>query len=207
METEQDLRATVNELRSKLQTLEDIEQIRKLQGLYGYYLDNFQWSKIIDLFSENTESLEVADRGFFLGKAGVKKFFTAVLERHDESKTPWVFSVHMQLQGIINIDPDGVTAKGRWHGWLIEALPLDGKPMQFWAYGVYENVYIKEDTAWKFKKLHFNLTFRTPYEEGWLKRSQIGMGFDPLADGPSTAFRPYPSGYYLPYHWESTAGR
>jgi hypothetical protein len=77
-----------------------------------------------------------------------------------------------------------------------------GFTWNYWLHGYYENEYIKENGKWLFSKLHWNNTFWTPYEDGWLKTPLLGtMSEHPTikADAPPTAFHPYPSGFHLPY--------
>lgn len=195
----------LEELEARITTLEDIEEIKKLQRMYGYYLYTNRQNKILDMFSDNTESIEVADRGLFLGKEGVKKFFgEAVIGSKKRPPMPGDMQITMQLQGVVDIDPGGKTAKGRWHAWIMGVRPIEGVQRQTWAHGIYENEYIKEDGKWKFKKLHLNLTFRTPYEDGWLKTPVVDESVDyPVKpDAMPTAYHPYPSGYVVPFHWE-----
>jgi hypothetical protein len=40
----------------------DQKDIDKLQGILVYYHSYVEWKKILDLFSENTESVEAADQ-------------------------------------------------------------------------------------------------------------------------------------------------
>jgi hypothetical protein len=102
------LEAQVKRLENEVRILIDIEQIKKLQGIYSYYLDYNMWHEIVDLFSNETESIEVSDSGVFLGKKGVKKFFKSLL---GGSKIGSAKRLHvtMQLQGVIDVDPDGKT--------------------------------------------------------------------------------------------------
>jgi hypothetical protein len=104
--------------------------------------------------------------------------------------------------GVIDIDPSGKTAKGRWNTWLAEAMSVGGIPRQQWVQGYYENEYIKENGRWLIKKLHWNVTFFTSFEAGWLRIPLLGLLTRKDADGPPTAFHPYPSGYHVPYHFK-----
>ncbi len=61
------LEARIQKLDTKLREVDDIEEIEKLQRIYGYYLDNRLSQEIVDLFSDDTESVEVANRGVYLG--------------------------------------------------------------------------------------------------------------------------------------------
>ena len=49
---------TLKELEAKVQTLEDIEAINKLQRAYGYYLEHWDGQQLLDLFS-NSPSVSV----------------------------------------------------------------------------------------------------------------------------------------------------
>ena len=102
---------------------------------------------------------------------------------------------------VIDIDPSGTTAKGRWNTWLAEAMIVGGIPRQQWVQGYYENEYLKENGRWLFKKLHWNVTFFTSFEAGWLKVPLLGVLNRNDADAPAPNFHPYPSGYRLPYHF------
>jgi hypothetical protein len=202
--------STLENLEARIQRLEDIKQIERLQRIYGYYRDYGEWEKIVDLFSDNAESVEVADHGVYKGKEGVRRFYIDLIKGgKDRKPRPGVLSICMQMQGVITVEPDGKTAKGRWYGYMIEARPTmslhEGELRQLWGHGIYENEYVKEDGKWKIKKLHFFLNFCTPYEDGWLKTPVVGHhGPDPIVkpDAPPTTWYPYPSGYHFQPHYK-----
>ena len=64
--------ATLEEIEKRLQRLNDIKEIERLQNIYGYYCDYFEFDKVVDLFSDNAESVEVGDHGVYKGKEGVR---------------------------------------------------------------------------------------------------------------------------------------
>jgi hypothetical protein len=198
--------ATLQELEARLTRLSDIKEIQKLQHIYGYYYDYCEWQKIVDLFTDHGPSVEESDRGVYQGKEGVQRYFIDLLGGGPRKPVrPGYLGIMFQLQGVISIDDGGKTARGRWYGMGMEAKPTftvhEGELRQTWIHGIYENEYVKEDGQWKFKKLHFNLVFRTPFEAGWLKVPVVGQnGPDTVVqpDAPPTAYFPYPSGYHLP---------
>lgn len=202
--------ATLQDLEKRIQRLDDIKQIERLQRIYGYYRDYEEWEKIVDMFSDSAESVEVADHGVYKGKAGIRRYYIDLIKGGKDAKPrPGVMSIALQMQGVITVDSDGKTAKGRWYGFLMEARPTialhEGELRQTWGHGIYENEYVKEDGVWKFKKLHFFLNFRTPYEDGWLKTPVVGQNGPSLEvppDAPSTTWRPYPSGVHFPVHFK-----
>jgi len=53
----------LEELETKIQRLEDIEAIKKLQSAYGYYLEHWDGQQIVDLFSNSPDASMDAGRG------------------------------------------------------------------------------------------------------------------------------------------------
>jgi len=196
----------LQEMEKRLQAVEDIIEIDKLEKMYGYYIDNGQNQKAIDLFSDDAESIEISDRGVFKGKEGIRRFF---FRRHDDRtpknalETPHGrLLIHQQHQSVINVAPDGKTAKGRWYLIMIQAWPVDGVMRSVLGHGVYENEFVKENGQWKFKKMFMSLNFRSPIEGGWVDRPVVSAGALPNSDEPPTAYHPYPDVKMVPFHWE-----
>jgi hypothetical protein len=202
--------ATLEELAARLTRLNDMKQVEKLQYIYGYYRDYSEWQKVVDLFTEDDPSVEIADYGVYKGKEGIRKFYIDLLGGGPGRKPcPGHLSILFQLQGVVTLEPGNNTAKGRWYGMGMEARSIvalhEGELRQTWIHGIYENEYVKEEGKWKFKKIHFNLNFRTPFEEGWLKVpvvGQLGPDLEIPPDEPPTAYYPYPSGYHVPFSFK-----
>jgi hypothetical protein len=195
----------LEELEKQVQLQEDIQEIEHLQRKYGYYFDTQRWQDIVDLFSENAESVEIVDHGVFYGKKGAERVYLDIIGGRGGRGPfqPWVAFIVMQIGAVVDVAPDGKTARGRWQTWLCEAKPYGAYPRQEWLHGYYENEYIKENGKWLFKKLHWNDTFCSPIEEGWLNLPLMGWMPFTNADAPPTAFRPYPYFYHnVPYHYK-----
>jgi hypothetical protein len=192
------------DLEARITRLEDIEEIRKLEHIYGYYMDNGRNDLVVDLFADEAESIEIADRGVFYGKEGVRRFFTGFMDGHAKQKEKGCMYMHTQHQDVINVAPDGNTAWGRFYCLMIQAHMeiVPGVPTAAWGFGVYENTYVKENGKWKFKKVHFNITFRSPYADGWVKTPMVAEGRAKGADAPPTAYSPYPNQKLVPFHWK-----
>ena len=196
------------ELEARLTRIEDTLAIDKLEKVYGYYLDNEMFRETVDLFSEYAVSIEIADRGLFRGKEGVRRFFMEYMARSGKPRPRDYFALHMQHQGVIDIAPDGRTAKGRWYCLMLQARPVeqDGPVRSVIGHGVYENEFVKEAGEWKFSKVHYNLHFRAPLPEGWavtpVTNESKGVYSVP-PDAAPTAYHPYPDMRPLPLHWRS----
>ncbi|MCJ7605061.1 MAG: nuclear transport factor 2 family protein [Dehalococcoidales bacterium] len=186
----------LEELEKQVTLQEDIQEIENLQKKYGYYFDSQMFAEVIDLFSENTTTVEITDHGVFKGIEGVRRMYSGMIGREIPGH---IFFEVMQSQGVITVAPDGKTATGRWYTPSFEARPFGGTMKQTWQFGVYDNEYIKENGQWYFKKFHWNLTYWTSFESGFLKVPKLMDTPFPHADAPASAYHPYPSGYHVPY--------
>ena len=201
-EMEAKIKALEDQVRN-LQTLQDIEEIKKLQKAYGYYLEHWMAEEIIDLFSDGTDVTLDLSAGTFLGKEGVKRYF-----RHMKEEDPEFLHQVMQLSGIVDVNPDGQKAKGRWYGFGAIAMPRGGGVRQSFMSGIYDMEYVKEDGKWKIKELRWNLIYSAPPGEGWVKPERVAavdpnFKFDsPAPDAPRTFIPQYPSGYITPFHYK-----
>jgi hypothetical protein len=205
----EELEANVKRLEKELGLLRDVEEIRKLQYIYGYYFDNRMIDDVMDLFSDDTELVEIGN--VYLGKTGARKVFEGMfggrLYGSNNKEVPGILLLHPQIQGVITVDPDGITAKGRWRCLYYTATPIQGELRAVFGHGHYENEYVKENGKWKFKKFQFFVTFRTPWEDGWVKTPIIGLPTPNMIpeemkpDRPGT-IRPYPSGDVVPFHYK-----
>jgi hypothetical protein len=200
------LEEKVSQLEKQVRVLQDIEEIKKLQKAYGYYMEHWMSKEIVDCFSNSPDVTLDIFIGKFVGRKGIKKFFEKFLSKEEQTSPELIHQV-MQLSGIVDIEPDGKTAKGRWYGWGVVALPRGGGIEQFYMNGVYEVVYVKENGVWKIKILQFNRTLTIPPGEGWVKPERIAakdpkkiQPFNP--DLPRTVDPSYLTGYIVPFHFK-----
>lgn len=199
-----EIEMNLEELEKRVTRMEDIQAIENLQRTYGYYFDTQQHDKILDLWSEKAISVEIESHGQFLGIEGVRRMFwmdktKKIDPKKIKPRPPGIANAIMQLSGVVNVNPDGKTATGRWQTLIAEVFPFGGRMGQYWLQGYYENEYIKENGKWLFIKLFWNTTFITRFETGWLVQPLVGFLPREEADNSPTAFFPYPSGYKFPY--------
>jgi hypothetical protein len=201
---------TVEKLEARLQITEDIEAIKKLQRAYGYYLEHWQEEQLLGLWSHDPNvSFEANASGQFKGWEQVQECFhfgdhyTAYAG--EKIAPPEYLHILMPTAGIVDLDTNGETAKGRWYGFFLGALPRGGKLRALIGCGIWENEYIKENGIWKLRKIYWNDIISSPLDEGWVKTPYIAnppAKYKP-APGPDTHFAPYPSGYIFPYHYKN----
>ena len=203
--TVQDLQKQVKTLKEQTTVLQDIEEIKKLQRAYGYYLENWMTDEVVDLFSDSPETVVLVHAGEFRGKEGVRRFFRPRGEDRGQRR-PEFFHQVMQLSPIIDVSPDGKRAWGRWYGFGANATPVSGGVFQGWMNGVYENEYIKENGKWKILKLGWYMYFFAPYFRGWVApERQCDKNFqhqppDLSPDGTSQDTF-YPANFICPFHF------
>ncbi len=146
--------------------------------------------------------------GVYVGKERIHEFLMRQGGGNPGPGLPYGQLNHrLQLQPVIHIAADGRSARGRWR-----ELALLGQFKQYaaWGDGIYENIYVKQDTIWKIGSLHCYTNFVAPYDGGWAVlaaaaadwRSDAARSF--VADRPPTVnYRPFPESHVAPFHYDS----
>jgi hypothetical protein len=194
----------INELEKKVALLQDMEDIKKLQRSYGYFLEHWMYQEVIDCFSDRPDTVLNIMVGIFQGKEGVHRYFTGEKAR---STNPEMLHQIMQLSGVVDIAEDGRTAQGRWYGFGAIALPAGKGVMQDLTAGIYTVKYIKENGKWKIHQLTWNPEINAPPALGWVKPERVAhigpemLPKPPRPDKPRDIDTRYPSGYIPPFHY------
>lgn len=139
---------TLAELEKKIQTIEDLEAIKKLHQNYIKLMDNIRYDEVPDLFTDDAE-VEVRNSGVKKGKKQlaeiyqmIKGFYKGGVPRHI---------------GHFCVEPDitvkGNIAKGTWLVYF-----FDSVPKQSWVQGINECEYRKVKGKWYISKLKFTRT-------------------------------------------------
>jgi hypothetical protein len=187
------------QLEHEIARLEDVNSIKKLQRIYGFYTDKQLWSEAADLFSTDG-TIEVGGSGVYVGRERILQFLRL---NGPETPQPKRLFDHMQLQPIVHVAADGLTAQGRWHVFAQEA--VHGEYAN-WGLGVLENEYVKEGGVWKIRRHHFFTTMYTPYEAGWGRQAIPNAGPStelPPDRPPSVAYEAYPRAFVVPFHYDN----
>jgi hypothetical protein len=193
------LAESLDVLEHRLGLLEDMTQLERMNSIYGYYLAHLQWDDLTGIFSP-TGTIEIAMRGVYAGSASVRRNLDLYGKATDSQ-----FGLehnHMQFQPVIDVAPDGQSAKMR-----SRALSIMGQWERYsqWMGGVYENDYIKEDGVWKIKHDQVFNTYFVPYTVGWktvMQRPPPGISKDNPPDAPPThPFEMYPAPFLPPFHY------
>jgi hypothetical protein len=111
-----------------------------------------------------------------------------------------------QAAGVIDRDPDGIHAKGRFRSITQAGTHQSIEARQRWEGGVYENRYVKEDGRWRIQRLDFRQVWHCTYEHGW---AYMGMDYpdyiterhpaDPY--GPDESWHMFPDTRLIDFHY------
>jgi hypothetical protein len=203
--------------------LEDMEQIQRLQRMYGYYIDLCLWEPMADLFADKGAAIEIGSRGRYLGKENILKFLRDVNGGGVTGLRRQQVINHTQGQGIVTVAPDRTHAQGRWRaiiqgggGPQRQSIPgagpatpsnsegppgsLTGGAMMY-AEGVYENTYVKEDGVWKIAVLFWVPTYYVShrYEFMWFASSPASKDLPP--QGAPTPPVDALGRQFMPFHY------
>lgn len=188
-----DVESRLAALSHRVDTLEDVNAIRKLHFTYGYLIDYCQYDDVVELFAKDGEVLFLS--GIYKGHAGVRRLYkTWFQEYFTKSKDGPVDGFlldHFQMQDVITVADDRRTAKARFRAMLAggnhesrEYRP-EGLPDQFYEAGIYENSYVRESDTWKIKRLDYIVQWQAEYELGWGKTDAHLQPFtDTYPDNP-----------------------
>jgi hypothetical protein len=198
-ESQSAVETRLKEIDRRIGLLDDLRQLERMNSIYGYYLAHLQWDDLTGIFSP-TGTIEIAMRGVYAGSKSVRRNLNLYGQATDSQ-----FGLqhnHMQFQPVIDVAPDGQSAKMR-----SRALSIMGQYERYaqWMGGVYENDYVKEDGVWKIKRDQVFNTYFVPYAVGWKSvqpRPPPGISKDNPPDlPPSHPFEMYPSAFLPPFHY------
>jgi len=171
------LEAKLEAMEQRLQRREDELDVRKLQFLYGYLIDKCMYDQVIELFTPDCQVRFFG--GVWHGKEGARRLYVDRFRKrftHNNNGPIDGFLLdHPQLQDIVDIEPDGVTAKvrarsmmqaGRHKDYTDEAAGLGVR--QWWEGGIYENTYKKgADGKWRIHVLNYFPHWHADFDKGW----------------------------------------
>ena len=214
----QALSAEVAKLSRRVSLLEDSNAVKSLHYKYGYYIDKCLYREAVDLFSDSAEVHFL--NGIYKGKQGARRLYIDWFQKYFTNgfngPIRGFLLDHLMLQDIVDVAPDGLSARGRFRcvlqGGCHESIrdPIPDFPQQFWEAGIYENTYVKEAGVWKIKLLNYNMLWQANYAEGW---AHSGVHLAPLTrtfpedpNGPDELLpespQTWPETRVVPFHYD-----
>lgn len=198
--------ARVAALGQRSERIADLNAIENLQRSFGFYVDKMLWNEVIDLFADNA-TVEIGSSGVYVGIESIREYFFGISGGVEGPLEGELFE-HMQLQPIVTVSNDGMTALGRWRAWIMTGTNGTGSGGK-WGEGPYENAYVKEDGIWKISSLHWFGNFLVPYEGGWIDADPEGLADYSDGNGtspdrpPSIDYAPFPAASTPQFHYQN----
>ncbi len=192
-------------LEAQTARLEAASAVKRLQRAFGYYLDAAQWDEAAELFAEDA-TIELALDGVYCGRERIRQYLYALGGGRAGLRQGEIHE-WLQLQPVVHVAPDGLTAKARWRTFLI-AGQLGERAV--WGEGPYEAQYVRRAGTWQIETLHWYQTIIVPYEGGWLKNRDATGGVFASRQlspdrPPSEPYETWPGVYTPPFHYDSPA--
>jgi len=128
-------------LESRVQKLEDREEIRQLLMDYGRFLDQRDFRAFSELFAE-TEGEWIGGMGRAKGSQAIRELMESTIGKD----TSIMQSCHLFTNETININGDQATGVTKW----IFVVPGESNRPQLVFLGHYEDSMIRENGHWKF---------------------------------------------------------
>ncbi len=201
------MEAKIKALEKRVQHLDDINEIQRLQRVYSYYVMHMMRDEIYDCFADREDVVLRWLEGTWKGKKGVATYFGVGTDR--PQPPPGFVHQVMPIAGVVDVAENGKTAKGRWYSFGGVAVPNQktGKTNPSIVGGLYEIDYIKEKGVWKFWKIDWiiPLSIKIPPEQ-WGTVEELGKSIAafeaPGFDIPMEKNDPrFVSGYIFPFHY------
>jgi len=158
--------ARLDRLEAEVGRAEDVSAIKRLQRIYGFYVDKGMWADLAELYTDDAVANYPA--GVYIGKESITRHLFMNVgggQMGDIGLGDGRIYNHMNIQPVVHLDPGGTTAKGRWRAFAMFGNFGGGA---VWAEGIYEMTYAKDNGVWKIKTLDYHSGFGAPYDTGWV---------------------------------------
>jgi ABC-type amino acid transport substrate-binding protein len=203
-----ELMAHITEAERQLAIAEAYDGAENISNAYGYYIDEFQWDNMADVFARDGWK-ELSYIGTYVGRERIRQ---SVKMRYGEGgRTGKSMTLHQKTQPVVHVAPDGQSARIRER--LLQINSVTDSPGTYIG-GTYENEIVKEDGVWKIAGMDLDYVWTTSYVTGWAKaeaadsRRFAPTSDTPLAVAPDRPLRgpviaPFPNIVDVPFHYRN----
>jgi hypothetical protein len=132
----------IEDLADNLQQLQDLEEIKKLQREYMQHIDNLEFRKVLDLFTDDA-TVEIRNSGVLKSKKEIESIYLNRLGKRKVRNDG-----HLVGEPVISVKGD--KAEGHWTVYIFFSVPSVR-----WVQGRNDMEYAKVNGQWKISKLKF----------------------------------------------------
>jgi hypothetical protein len=156
----------INKLVRDVDRVESVRAVKTLQRTYAQYAQYGLWNDVGALFAPNGQFIfdgQIKTAQTAKGPAAIAAFLRARYGGGHEGLTANDLSTMMIEMPLVNLSPNGNSAKARWQVMIYcghggEAR-IEG--------GVFENDYVRQNGRWKIAIAHYYPQYDGPYEDGF----------------------------------------
>ena len=160
------------EVRRKLSIAKAYDAVENVSNTFGYYLDDTMWDQMAEIFA--ADGTRPQGPGFYVGRKHIIEAMTQTHFSGPPSPTNIRdhINIHQRLQPVIDIGPDGASAKLRTRLFLYHA-SQNGKESATFGSGMYPNeTFALEDGVWKMKvggEIDETYISSSSWKDGWAR--------------------------------------
>ena len=169
------------EARAKAAAASAYDGVENIASAFGYWIDDFQWDKSSALFTPNGRRGKY-QIGFYAGPEHIRMAETIQLGLTPSPRTN--INIHYRMQPVIDVSPDGRTAKLRTRLFHLTA-NAPGRAAGTFSSGMYPNdAAALVDGVWKFTNVAIDEPYfgSSSYRDGWA-RAKIPLRPAPYVPG------------------------
>lgn len=150
----------IAELTRRVQQLEDINEIQRLQAAYAAACDNlYNPDELCALFTDDGIYDGGETLGVHAGREELWKFF-------DSAKDTFKWALHFMISPSIEIENEQ-SARGSWYLLEPATLAVDEAVADYWIASVYDIDYEKTEDGWRFKVMRLAPKLWAEHAKGW----------------------------------------
>lgn len=145
----------MEDLRRRIQRLEDIEEIKNLRSRYHYYVNEMQVDRVHTLFTDDA-IVHLGYLGRYQGREEIDRGYKAIGARERFGVKQFIHSHTVE-----NLDGDRATG----FSYLDAQYAYFGT--SFIVAGRYDDVYVRRDGKWLFESMLVEFFYTVPAGVGW----------------------------------------
>jgi hypothetical protein len=170
------LAAAIDELELKSRKLNARDGAENVANAYGYYIDEFMWDEMADIFAINGWK-ELSYIGSYVGRERIRQSVVGRYGRGGRRANGMTF--HQKTQPFVTVSDDGRSAMIRTRLFQLNAARANAGS---YISGIYEDRVVNENGIWKISAMDLDYAWLANYEEGWAN----------VVSGSSSRFAPAP---------------
>lgn len=153
--------AALTELTRKLRMLNAYDGAENVSNAYGYYIDEFLWDNMADVFSTDGWK-ELSYIGIYDGRERVRQSVVSRYGRGGRRANGMTY--HQKTQPVITVAEDGRSARIRTRLFQLNSSTFN--PGSYIS-GIYENRVVNENGIWKIRSMDLDYAWVANYDGGW----------------------------------------